>query len=106
MPPVTNFAANPRYGQEQNNENSGAKKPTGHKIIINQSKKESFSMHSGLRGIVRRLKNAWTIEANSDEITDGTFEGVRGFILPYPKAKFNVAEVGIFCLMLYDVYTI
>ncbi|KAL6741591.1 hypothetical protein Aduo_014829 [Ancylostoma duodenale] len=92
MPPVTNFAANPRYGQEQNSENS-TKKPTGHKIIVNQSKKEAFSIHSGLRGIQRRLKNAWTVETNSDEITDGMFEGVRAFILPQPRAKFNVSEM-------------
>ncbi|RCN25715.1 hypothetical protein ANCCAN_28570, partial [Ancylostoma caninum] len=69
------------------------KKPGGHKIIVNQSKKEAFSILSGLRGIQRRLKNAWTVETNSDEITDGMFDGVRAFILPQPRAKFNVSEV-------------
>ncbi|VDM67465.1 unnamed protein product [Strongylus vulgaris] len=105
MPPVTNFAANPRYGQEQNNENS-TKKSSSHKIIINQSKKESFNVLSGLRGVQKRLKNAWTVETwvfqatelfshvtNTDEITDGMFEGVRAFILPHPRAKFNVSEM-------------
>ncbi|KJH47003.1 hypothetical protein DICVIV_06933 [Dictyocaulus viviparus] len=30
---------------------------------------------------------------NTDEITDGLFEGVAAFILPNPRAKLNVSEV-------------
>ncbi|KAE9417888.1 hypothetical protein Angca_003493, partial [Angiostrongylus cantonensis] len=65
----------------------------GHKIIIDQSKKEIFNIHSGLRGIHRRLKSVWTVETNSDEITDGMFEGVTAFILPSPRAKLNISEM-------------
>ncbi|KAK6036178.1 hypothetical protein COOONC_26320, partial [Cooperia oncophora] len=72
---------------------NGTRQRQGHKIVINQSKKELFNIHSGLRGVHRRLKNAWTVEANPDEITDGLFEGVRVFILPHPRAKFNVSEM-------------
>ncbi|VDO18937.1 unnamed protein product [Heligmosomoides polygyrus] len=98
MAPVTDFATNPRYAQDQGNEpisNGSAVKAQGHKIVINQSKREPFTIHSGLRGVHRRLRNAWTVETNQDEITDGMFEGVRLFIIPYPRAKFNVSEVVI-----------
>ncbi|VDO22893.1 unnamed protein product [Haemonchus placei] len=94
MAPVTDFSTNPRYSQKQEVENSNeTRQGKGHKIIINQSKKELFNINSGLRGIHRRLKNAWTVETNPDEITDGMFEGVRAFILPHPRAKFNVSEM-------------
>ncbi|KAK6010045.1 hypothetical protein OSTOST_24965, partial [Ostertagia ostertagi] len=79
MAPVTDFGTNPRYAQEQPVENSNGIRPRqGHKIIINQSKKELFNIHSGLR--------------DPDEITDGVLDGVRVFILPHPRAKFNVSE--------------
>ncbi|XGW04433.1 hypothetical protein V3C99_015538 [Haemonchus contortus] len=94
MAPVTDFSTNPRYSQKEDIVNSnGTRQGKGHKIIINQSKKELFNINSGLRGIHRRLKNAWTVETNPDEITDGMFEGVRAFILPHPRAKFNVSEM-------------
>lgn len=39
-------------------------KAQGHKIVINQSKREPFTIHSGLRGVHRRLRNAWTVETS------------------------------------------
>ncbi|WKY15538.1 hypothetical protein Q1695_000766 [Nippostrongylus brasiliensis] len=95
MAPVTSFATNPRYTKDDGRENINETAPKSHehKIIINQSKKESFTIHSGLRALHRRLRNAWTVETNVDEITDGLFEGVRLFILPHPRAKFNVSEM-------------
>uniref|UniRef100_A0AC34RES2 ABC-type uncharacterized transport system domain-containing protein n=1 Tax=Panagrolaimus sp. JU765 TaxID=591449 RepID=A0AC34RES2_9BILA len=37
-------------------------------------------------------KNQWTIDSNSDEISDATFEKVQIFVLPAPNAKFNEQE--------------
>ncbi|KAK6028943.1 hypothetical protein OSTOST_04954, partial [Ostertagia ostertagi] len=94
MAPVTDFGTNPRYAQEQTVENSNGIRPRqGHKIIINQSKKELFNIHSGLRGIHRRLKNAWTVETNPDEITDEFLRSHVVFNTTHPRAKFNVSEM-------------
>ncbi|GMT04771.1 hypothetical protein PENTCL1PPCAC_26945, partial [Pristionchus entomophagus] len=65
----------------------------GTKVIIDESKKEQFNVISGFRGLVKKLRSQWTVEANSDEVSDGTFINCRVFIIPSPRAKFNQEEI-------------
>ncbi|GMS79006.1 hypothetical protein PENTCL1PPCAC_1181, partial [Pristionchus entomophagus] len=65
----------------------------GTKVLIDESKKEQFNVLSGFRGLVKKLRSEWTVEANTDEISDGTFINCRLFIVPAPRAKFNKEEI-------------
>uniref|UniRef100_F1L543 Intraflagellar transport protein 52 n=1 Tax=Ascaris suum TaxID=6253 RepID=F1L543_ASCSU len=71
---------------------SGSGTGTRSKIIFDQSKKQLFNIHSGFRQVHRRLKNAWRVETNTDEINAETFNECRIFIIPYPRAKFTQEE--------------
>ncbi|KAF8384454.1 osm-6 [Pristionchus pacificus] len=59
----------------------------GTKVLIDESKKEQFNVLSGFRGLVKKLRSEWTVESNTDEISDGTFINCRIFIIPAPRAK-------------------
>ncbi|PAV71949.1 hypothetical protein WR25_16654 [Diploscapter pachys] len=91
MPPTSSdYRSN---GRNQSDRKIERKLRTGTKILIDQSKKEGMTVHSGLRGLHRRLKANWTVEINQDEITNGTFIDVRAIIFPLPRVKFNAGEM-------------
>ncbi|KHN76535.1 Intraflagellar transport protein 52 -like protein [Toxocara canis] len=75
-----------------NNEASSSGRGTGSRIVFDQSKKEHSNIHSGFRQLHRRLKNAWRVEANTEEINSETFNECRVFIIPHPRAKFTQEE--------------
>uniref|UniRef100_A0A914VES4 ABC-type uncharacterized transport system domain-containing protein n=1 Tax=Plectus sambesii TaxID=2011161 RepID=A0A914VES4_9BILA len=61
-------------------------------VLFDQSKNEQFNINSGLRNMLRKLKNTWKIESNTGEIRDDMFDDCRVFVIPAPRAKFTQSE--------------
>ncbi|KAK2173400.1 hypothetical protein NP493_879g01061 [Ridgeia piscesae] len=61
-------------------------------VIFNASKKELFTTNSGFKVLNRKLKTAWKVAQNKDEIADDRIEQARVFVLAGPKEKFTSSE--------------
>ncbi|CAJ0581929.1 unnamed protein product, partial [Mesorhabditis spiculigera] len=90
MPPASDLAINSRLSSDPQKMETATRRT---KILIDQSKRETFGIHSGYRGMTRRLKSQWIVDPNTDEISEGTLAECKVFILAGPRAKLNSQEM-------------
>ena len=62
-------------------------------VLVDASKGESVTVHSGLRWMHRKLKNQWRVETHTGEITEDALAEARIFVIPGPRNKFTQSEL-------------
>ncbi|CAD5111449.1 DgyrCDS758 [Dimorphilus gyrociliatus] len=61
-------------------------------IIVNQSKREMFSLQSGLKNLNKKLRSNWKLVANREDLQENRLRDGKLLIIPAPRDKFSMTE--------------
>lgn len=61
-------------------------------ILFNASKREVFSVSNGFKALNRRLRSAWKLLSNKEDITEDRLSQGRIFVVAGSREKFTAAE--------------